>query len=199
MRDHNRCGRVAYCQCSLQPRPALAVPLLGVIGRDQALRWETKLIAWSQVRPVVVDPDGVAIGQVPTTFELDQFFELGAEIQKISPERAAEEPDATKGDFVVFQEMDPQIFCLAAHVRKSATPMCIVELVVTGHVDDLFVREHLSGTGQASTFLDIACQDHDVSLLHGLRRRREGVAFEVQVAVDEEAHGLHSRNPSWRK
>lgn len=64
MGDHNCFSRVPFGQGSLQPGPALAVQPLDVIGIDQALRRETELVALSQVLLVVVNPDGVVIGQV---------------------------------------------------------------------------------------------------------------------------------------
>ena len=187
--DHDGCARITCGQSSLQPGPALTVPLLGVIGRDQALWRKAELVAVSQILLVVVDPDRVVIGQMAATFELDQLFKLGSEKLEVGPQGAAQEADATKGDFVVFQEMDLKILGLAAHARKSATPMGVVEIVVASHVDDVLFGEHLSGAGQASALFDVPSQDHHVCLLQRRRWRRERVAFKVQVAVDEQAHG----------
>jgi hypothetical protein len=66
--------------------------------------------------------------------------------------------------------------------------MGVVELVVASHIDDLRFREHLSGAGQAPALFDVTGKDDYVGLLHCCVWRREGMIFEVQVAVDEEAH-----------
>ena len=73
-------------------------------------------------------------------------------------------------------------FSVPLHLRP------LVELVVASHIDDLRFREHLSGAGQATALFDVTCKDDRVGLLHCCGWRREGMIFEVQVAVDEEAH-----------
>lgn len=188
VRDHDGSCRVTFGQGSLQPGPALAVPLLDVIGRDQSLRWKAEFVAVGQILLFVINPDRVVVGQVPVAFELDQILKPGAEELEVCPERAAQKTDAAQGEFVVLQEMDAQVFGLAAHARKSTAPMGVVELVVASHIDDLRFREHLSGAGQAPALFDVASEDDHVGLLHCCGWRREGMIFQVHVAVNEEAH-----------